>query len=323
MLFTPTLQDKGMRLDKYLASQEVLQAKDYSRSRIVALIEEGNVQMDNNIIYNISAKIIPDAVIKLTFPAPVSAVPEAQNIPLDILYEDDDVIVINKPAGLTVHPAAGNHDKTLVNALLYHCKDSLSGIGGVLRPGIVHRIDKDTSGVMVVAKNDHAHHHLSEQFANHSMTRIYHAIVHLGTQNPTGTIAGNIGRSPHNRQKMALLQTGGKHAVTHYRTLKRFIYNKRLIASLMEYRLETGRTHQIRVHSASAGFPLVGDPLYGTSSLSSYKTLPEEIKTAFVMYPYQALHAKVLGFVHPKTEEYLEFSTDYPSVFQNLYNFIF
>ena len=155
MLFTPTLQDKGMRLDKYLASQESLQAKDYSRSRIASLITEGYVAINNDIVYTLSVKITSDSVIKITFPSPLSALPEAQNIPLDILYEDEDVIVINKPAGLTVHPAAGNHDKTLVNALLYHCKNSLSGIGGVLRPGIVHRIDKDTSGVMIVAKNDH------------------------------------------------------------------------------------------------------------------------------------------------------------------------
>ena len=231
--------------------------------------------------------------------------------------------MINKPIGLTVHPAAGHYDDTLVNALLYHCKGTLSGIGGVMRPGIVHRLDKDTSGVMVSAKNDKAHHHLSQQFADHSITRTYHAVVRGTPKTQTGTITGNIGRHPHHRQKMALLPTGGKHAVTHYNVLKQAVYDGYVIASLVEFTLETGRTHQIRVHASSSGFALVGDSLYAPNQHYFLQKAPVDIADAIKNFPVQALHAKILGFLHPKNNKYVEFESDYNDILKELVEKLF
>ena len=221
-----------------------------------------------------------------------------QNIPLDIVYEDGDLLVVNKPKGMVVHPAPGNPDGTLVNALLYHCGGSLSGINGVIRPGIVHRIDKDTSGLLIVAKNDRAHQSLAEQIAVHSFTRIYNAVVYGNLKTEEGTISAPLGRHPADRKRMAVLSSGGREAVTHYRVLERFSG-----FTLVECRLETGRTHQIRVHMAHIGHPVAGDPVYGP-------------KKCITELHGQCLHARVIGFVHPATGEYLEFDSGLPPYFQ-------
>ena len=270
----------GLRLDKFLSLKTNL-----SRTRISSLIKHGYLNP------NLPAdfKVVLGQNFDLTLPPAQDAVPNAQKIPLDILYEDNDLIVLNKPAGMVVHPGAGNFSGTLVNALLAHCGDSLSGIGGVKRPGIVHRIDKETSGVLVVAKNDMAHQKLSEQFSIHSIHRIYQAIVY-GFAPATGTIRGNIGRSSTNRQKMAIVTQGGKPAVTHFKLIKPLFNGK---ASLVECQLETGRTHQIRVHMTSIKHPLVGDKTYGNAP----KGTPEILR----LFPRQALHAAELGFIHPRT----------------------
>ena len=241
------------------------------------------------------------------------AEPLAENIPLKVVYEDDDLLVVNKPAGMTVHPAAGVSRGTLVNALLFHCRGSLSGIGGVKRPGIVHRIDRETSGLLVVAKNDKAHRFLSEQFAEHSIERTYYAVVY-GVPNPlSGRIEGNIGRSSADRKKMAIVTSGGKPAVTHYKTLKTF----KNAVSLVQCNLETGRTHQIRVHLTSVGNALVGDKVY----VKNHKTavsLPQSLKNYVNNFPRQALHAKSLGFVHPRTEKFMQFDSELPSDMEEL-----
>ena len=231
-----------------------------------------------------------------------------------MVYEDEDLIVVNKPAGMTVHPAPGAFRGTLVNALLYHCRDNLSGVGGVKRPGIVHRIDKDTSGLLVAAKNDRAHRGLAEQFAEHSIERTYHAVVY-GVPNPlNGRIEGNIGRSRFDRKKMALTESGGKPAATNYKTLK----TCGLAAALVQCNLETGRTHQIRVHLASIGCNLIGDQLYVKNRKSCLDSLESEIKNYVTRFPRQALHAKSLGFVHPRTGEFMQFDSDYPCDFNEL-----
>lgn len=313
-----------MRLDKFLMSHEdILQKHDISRSYLQNLIKDSHLFLGSKAISQPSLKLKGDELFKLYIPKAVSALPEPKNIPLEILFEDSQVIVINKPVGLTVHPAAGHYDDTLVNALLYHCKDSLSSIGGVQRPGIVHRLDKDTSGVMVVAKTDKAHHHLSEQFACHSITRRYHAIAYLSPKTKTGTITGNIGRSPHNRQKMAIVQNGGKHAVTHFTVLKQALYKNKIFASMIEFSLETGRTHQIRVHASHNGFPLIGDPIYGTTNPTILKQIPAELSEILKSIPSQALHAKTLGFIHPINNEYMEFHSDYNILFNNIVEKIF
>ena len=284
-------ENKGMRLDKFLSIR-----LPFSRSRIAALIENGHV------LPSLAAdtKVNPGQVFTVNIPEAIEATPRPQKIELNILYEDADLIVIDKPAGMVVHPGAGNFEGTLVNALLAHCGNSLSGIGGVKRPGIVHRIDKETSGILAIAKNDMAHQKLSEQFACHSIQRVYQAVVY-GIPLPQGKIEGNIGRSPRNRQKMAIVSTGGKPAVTHYKLIKK-LYQER--AALIECRLETGRTHQIRVHMTSIGHPLVGDKTYGNPP----KGTPDILR----QFPRQALHAAVLTFVHPRTGETLSFSTPLP-----------
>ena len=283
--------DQGMRVDKFLAS-----VTDLSRTRIAALLEKGmitpQVEADD--------KVIPGQVFTILIPEAEPAIPLAEKIKLDILYEDTDLIVLNKPAGMVVHPGAGNTNGTLVNALLAHCGDSLSGIGGVKRPGIVHRIDKDTSGVLVIAKNDFTHQALSEQFAIHSIKRIYQAIVY-GIPPVSGTITGHIGRSSSNRQKMAVVHSGGKLATTHYRVIKPLFNGK---ACWIECQLETGRTHQIRVHMTSIKHPLVGDAVYG----SAPKGTPEILR----IFPRQALHAGFLSFVHPRFNREVSFSAGLP-----------
>ena len=287
----------GMRTDRFLA--DVL--PELSRSRIKALMTAGHVSSDGATITDVSAKTAIGQTFLIAVPAPVAARPQPQAMELDVVYEDDDLIVIDKPAGLVVHPAAGHADGTLVNALLDHCRDSLSGIGGVTRPGIVHRLDKDTSGLLVVAKNDRAHQGLAAQFAAHTLTRAYKAVV-WGVPSPRqGEIVGNIGRSPRNRKKMAVVARGGKSARTRYaveRVLSPF-------ASLVECRLETGRTHQIRVHMASIGHAVVGDPVYG--GRRPVRMLSAEIQAKMNTIICQVLHAYIIGFEHPTTHEYVEF----------------
>jgi len=304
----------GERLDKFLSSR----LPDFSRSRIQALLSQGMLTLQGQVITDASAKVKSGQRYNLVIPAAIPTHMIAQEIALDVVYEDNDLLVINKQAGLTVHPAPGHPDNTLVNALLAHCGESLSGIGGVTRPGIVHRIDKDTSGLLVVAKHDIAHNMLSAQLADRSLSRTYHAVC-WGAPNPKqGTIKGNIGRSITNRQKMAVVLSGGKPATTHYQTLETFA-----VASLIECKLETGRTHQIRVHLMQQGHPLVGDPLYGATTESRlknnlYKKLDDEAKSALLNFKRQALHATRMGFIHPSSGKLMEFQAAMPEDMQIL-----
>lgn len=295
----------NMRLDKFL----VQSFPEFSRSRIIKFITTDCVK------YNEKDEFAdePDLKVKegdsfvITPPDAVPATPVAENIPLEILYEDEDVLVVNKPAGMVVHPGAGNYTGTLVNALLYHAKETLSGIGGVLRPGIVHRIDKDTSGILVVAKNDFAHTHLAKQFQEHTIERIYHAFVWNVVKEENGLVSGSIGRSKTNRQKMAIVKMGGKSAVTHYERLE--VYPK-IPASHIKCILETGRTHQIRVHMASKGHSLIGDYVYGV--------VPKQALMSVRIFPRQALHAGFLAFIHPKSGKRLAFEVDLPDDMKEL-----
>jgi len=290
----------GLRLDRELLP-------DLSRERIKALIVEGQIVSGGRSL-NPSMKVAVGQDYSISLPAPVALDAVAQDIPLDIVHEDADLIVVDKPAGLVVHPAAGNLDGTLVNALLHHCDGQLSGIGGVARPGIVHRIDKDTSGLLVVAKSDKAHEGLARQFKDHSIDRLYAAIVY-GIPTPgSGTVDAWIGRSDADRKKMAVHREGrGKHAVTHYRVMERL-----RSAAMVECRLETGRTHQVRVHMAHLGHPLIGDPVYGRDR-KGFKSILETLG-----FKRQALHAKRLGFIHPVTEEPLAFDSPLPADMQEL-----
>lgn len=296
-------EDKdGMRLDRFLTEHMV----DMSRSRIKALIDQGQITSPTAKKISASAKVTVGQEFVVSIPPVIAADPEPQNIPLDVLFEDEYLLVLNKPVGLVVHPAAGNWDGTLVNALLHHCGDSLSGIGGVARPGIVHRLDKDTSGVMVVAKSDQAHRHLAKQFEAHSLERAYKAVV-WGIPNPReNRIEGQIGRSPNNRKKMAVIEIGGKYAATNYR-VERVLGRA---ASLLECRLETGRTHQIRVHMAEMGHSIVGDPVYGGSGRNKLKLARPEIRDQIMAFKHQALHAYLIGFTHPETLEPMRFTVD-------------
>ncbi len=288
-------QGVGERIDKYLSDM----LSSYSRSRIQKLISDGLVLVNNkNIKSNYRLNNGDFLKISIPFPEEYEILPE--NIPLDIVYEDEDVILINKPKGMVVHPAAGHYEGTLVNALMYHCKDNLSGINGVLRPGIVHRIDMDTTGIIIACKNDNAHISLSEQLKEHSITRYYYAICHNSFSENSGTVDAPIGRHPIDRKKMAINHKNGKEAITHYEVLHNF--GK---FAYIKCRLETGRTHQIRVHMAGIGHPLLGDNVYCSA------------KTPFKLQG-QTLHAGVLGFVHPKTGEYMEFEAPLPEYFEKL-----
>lgn len=284
---------KNLRLDVFLSRY----FEDKSRSYLQNLIEEGNVKV-NEKLKKSNYKLKYGEKVEILIPEPIGLNVEPEDIPLDIVYEDTDVIVVNKPQGMVVHPAAGVYNGTLVNALLSHCKD-LSGINGVARPGIVHRIDKDTSGVLVIAKNDNAHNKLAEQFKDHSMTRSYIALVEGILKKDEGTIDAPLGRHPVERIKIAVIKNG-RRAITHFRVLERFNNN-----TLVECVLETGRTHQIRVHMAYIGHPLVGDPVYG------HKKQRFNLKG-------QMLHAKKLGFIHPSTGEYMEFQSDLPDYFSKV-----
>ncbi len=302
----------GTRLDRFLA--EVL--PDMSRTRFKALIEEGRVSREGsiNLVKEPSRKIKAGEVYTIEVPPAIPAIPISQDIPLDVIYEDDDLIVIDKPAGMVVHPAPGHYEGTLVNALLHHCRGSLSGIGGVSRPGIVHRLDKDTSGLLVAAKNDITHHGLSEQFAAHTIGRTYCAVV-WGVPFPRqGTIEGNIGRNPYNRKKMAMVGRGGKWAVTHY-DVKHVIGPR---ASLVTCRLETGRTHQIRVHMTSIGHSLVSDSVYVGGAAQHLRMLSNEQRVALESCNYQALHALNLAFIHPVTQKNISFDSNKSNYINNI-----
>ncbi len=294
--------DAGERLDRALPAH----LPDLSRARVQALIAEGRLSFGGEVVADGKHKARV-GVYELLIPAPVSATPEPQDLPLDLLYEDAHLIVINKAAGMAAHPGPGTPDGTLVNALLFHCGDSLSGIGGVVRPGIVHRLDKDTSGVMVAAKTDAAHRGLSELFSRHDIDREYRAIVRGAPKYMSGTVTTQIGRSHHDRKKMAVLRQGGRQAITHYQLEEVFGITKPL-AALLTCRLETGRTHQIRVHMAHLGCPCLGDPVYGSGAPA--RQVQEIVKE--LGFERQALHAGLLGFVHPITGEKLKFKAAMP-----------
>ncbi len=291
----PEEDEIGKRIDVYISSFR----DDLSRSQVQKLIENGKITINGKETKN-NYKLRKNDIIEIEIPdpEPLDIVPE--DIPLDICYEDKDIIIINKPQGMVVHPAPGHYSGTIVNAIMYHCGDDLSGINGCMRPGIVHRIDKDTSGIIVIAKSDSAHKSLAEQLACHSITRKYYAIVTGNLKEDTGTIDKPVGRNPKDRKKMAVVE-GGRRAVTHYKVLERFGSKYTLI----EAQLETGRTHQIRVHLASIGHPLLGDTVYGSE------------KQPFKLQG-QVLHAKVLGFIHPSTGEYVEFESPLPEYYEKL-----
>jgi 23S rRNA pseudouridine1911/1915/1917 synthase len=303
--------DAGERLDRLLA----MRLDELSRTRIKHLVEAGRVTLDGATVKDPSMRVKPGQSFVLTLPAAVDDTPAPQAMALPILYEDEHLLVLDKPAGLVVHPAPGNPDRTLVNALLAHCGASLAGIGGVKRPGIVHRLDKDTSGLMVVAKDELAQAKLAADFAARRITRAYQGIVWGVPEPRSGELSGRIGRSPRDRKKMALLREGGKPAVTRYRVLRAF----KDVAALVECRLATGRTHQIRVQLSAAGHPLIGDPVYGNSrSLGRLRALSRETRARLSAFPRQALHAVLLGFRHPSTGVNVEFISHLPSDIREL-----
>lgn len=290
-----TAEKSGERIDKFLGGT----LEGLSRSYIQKLLKEGNITVDSKAV-KANYKLSEGNQIEVLIPDPeiLDVLPE--DIPLDILYEDDDILIVNKPKGMVVHPAPGHPNHTLVNAVMYHCGANLSGINGVIRPGIVHRIDQNTTGSLLVCKNDHAHQILAEQLKEHSITRRYHAIVHGNLKADTGTVNASIGRHPTDRKKMSTKASNGRHAVTHYKVLERFGNY-----TYIECELETGRTHQIRVHMASIGHPILGDDVYGPAKCPFY-------------LEGQTLHAKVLGIVHPTTGEYMEFDAPLPEYFVEL-----
>ena len=294
-IFQVTSEQDGERLDKLLS----IIYPDFSRSFFQKLIKENSIKV-NEKIQKANYKVQTDDVISVLIPDAIETSIEPEDIPLDILYEDNDVLVVNKPKGMVVHPSAGHYSGTLVNAIMYHCKDSLSGINGEIRPGIVHRIDMDTTGSLIVCKNDESHVAIAEQIKEHSCNRIYVGIVCGNVKEDEGTIDAPIGRHPVDRKKMAINEKNGKPAVTHYKVLKRFEKY-----TYMQFKLETGRTHQIRVHMASIGHPLLGDKLYS-------KNCP------FKHLQGQTLHARTIGFIHPRTKEYMEFSAPLPKYFDDL-----
>lgn len=305
LTFTVEEKDCGLRMDVFL-TQKLAEAfaggqiqSPVSRSYLQKLFKEGRVFLNDKAAKG-NAKPVTGDRLSVELPPPAELKIEPENIPLDIIYEDEDVLLVNKPKGMVVHPAAGHYSGTLVNALMYHCKDALSGINGVLRPGIVHRIDMDTTGLLIVCKNDYAHQFLAEQLKEHSITRKYRAIVHGVIKEDTLTIEGSIGRHPQDRKKMAVNVRNGKPAVTHVTVLQRFAKY-----TYVECQLETGRTHQIRVHLASIQHPLLGDSVYGRA------------KEDFRLQG-QTLHAMVFGFIHPRTKEYMEFEAPLPEYFSEL-----
>lgn len=323
-IFMADEPDVGQRLDKWLAS-----VCDLSRSRIQALINQNAVKIEGEVVTSPSRKVVADKVYSIEIPPLKDPVPKGENIPLDIYFEDEHLIVVNKPSGMTVHPAPGSASGTLVNALIHHARDSLSGIGGVLRPGIVHRIDKDTSGLLVVAKNDKTHTHLSRQFAKHSVKRVYECFVRNQPRPHEGRIESRLARSPHNRQKQAVVKgtwgdmeasEHGRHAITNYRFIKGFGLMPKAavgtpLVSQIECRLETGRTHQIRVHMAHSGCPLLGDQTYGRQKAFQTSKNPAEIQLNEFLrgFKRQALHARSLGFIHPVTKEFMDFHSEFPA----------
>lgn len=291
-------EQEGERLDKYLS----VIYPDISRSFFQKIIKD-NMVLVNDQPQKANYRLHAEDIVTIHFPDAVTTAIEPEDIPLDILYEDEDLLVVNKPKGMVVHPSAGHYTHTLVNAIMFHCKDSLSGINGEIRPGIVHRIDMDTTGSLIVCKNDESHIKIAQQIKDHSVNRIYEGIVCGNVSQDEGTITGAIGRNPKDRKKMAINEVNGKPAITHYKVLKRFQNY-----TYMQFQLETGRTHQIRVHMASIGHPLLGDPLY-SSGKSPYKNLQG-----------QTLHAKTIGFVHPTTGAYMEYSAPLPDYFEKLLN---
>ena len=291
-----TSEWNGKRIDVFVA-----QNTDYSRNSVQLLLEDNKISVNGKNVSK-SYKMKSGDILEITVEEAKDVGIEAEDIPLDIYYEDKDLLVVNKPKGMVVHPANGNESGTLVNALMFHCKDSLSGINGEIRPGIVHRIDKDTSGLLVVAKNDIAHEHLAKQFKEHSINRIYYAIVYGNVKEESGDIEAPIGRHKTDRKKFCITETNSKYAFTHYD-----VVDKLNGFTLVKLKLKTGRTHQIRVHMQSKGHPLAGDPVYGP------KNCIAELKG-------QALHAGVLGFIHPTTGEYIEFSSPWPTEFEKFYN---
>ncbi len=293
-----TAEEDGLRLDQYIAGR----CMDLSRSYIQKLIKESRVTINKNIQTKTKTAVQESDIVNVFLPDPKELEIKPQDIPLDILYEDNDVLVVNKPKGMVVHPAPGHYEDTLVNAVLYHCRDNLSGINGVLRPGIVHRIDKDTTGALIVCKNDKAHQKIADQLRAHTITRSYRAIVYNNFSEDEGMINAPIGRHPTNRKKRMVTEKNSKEAITHYKVLDHLNHKFNYI----ECRLETGRTHQIRVHMSHIGHPLLGDEVYGPVN-SKFKNLQG-----------QTLHAATIGFIHPTTEEYMEFSAPLPDYFEKL-----
>ena len=301
------------RIDKFLQSK----ITELSRTRLQSLIHSGEVKLNNTIIKNPAKKIKEKDEIKINFPSPKKTLIKPNEISLNILYDDKDIIIINKSPGVVVHPGAGNHENTIVNGLLYKYQNKLSSIGGKLRPGIVHRIDKDTSGVIVVAKNDDAHIHLSEQFSKHTIKRTYETLIWGALKPQSGTIQEKISRSIRNRQLMAVRKEKGKIAITNYKTLKIFQNSDLPKISLVECKLETGRTHQIRVHMNFKGNPIIGDKSYGKSK-RKFKKINPIIEKRINNFNRQALHAKSLGFIHPGSKKEIFFEAKRPKDFEEL-----
>ena len=307
-----TPQDQGTRLDRFLAGAS---EGELSRTRVKALIQDGQLTCNGETLTDPSASVKSAAIYQLTLPPPQDPTPQAEDIPLSIYFEDEHLIVLEKPAGMVVHPAPGSYDGTLVNALLHHCGDSLSGIGGVARPGIVHRLDKDTSGVMMAAKTEKAHQKLSKLFAKHHLTRRYHALVWGLPPLREGTIDAPIGRSRHDRKKMTVMENG-KEAITHYQTLR----DLPPFSALIECTLERGRTHQIRVHLSEMGYGIIGDHVYGNPLRAAQMPdqLSRDILAGLRGFERQALHAAHLGFIHPITKQELAFDSPMPEDMQRL-----
>ena len=291
-------EQEGERLDKFLS----IIYPDQSRSFFQKIIKDNKILV-NDKLEKANYRIKCDDIINITIPDAVETQIVPEDIPIDIIYEDDDVLIVNKPKGMVVHPSAGHYTGTLVNAIMYHCKDSLSGINGEIRPGIVHRIDMDTTGSLIVCKNDESHINIAKQIKDHTVNRIYEGIVIGNLKDDEGTIEGPIGRHPIDRKKMCINEKNGKPAITHYKVLERFGNY-----TYAQFKLETGRTHQIRVHMSSIGHPLLGDTLYSSG------------KSAFKNLQGQTLHAKTIGFIHPRTNEYVEFSAPLPNYFEKLLN---